>query len=271
MDKINNSVKAFLRKTFPPGVVLLFCGLFLAPGTSVTQRAAGNDDRHVLLEETDVRARRAGFDVSPKNLTPQPVQIKTPEGIMVEIASEGGFTANPAGSNLFGLLQGEVYRFKFTRLPYAEGRELYPTVELLSTLTPPRGYETDFPIPIELTEEDIRMALDGNLVTRVVYLEPPHNAIPVDSTVDQGEISSEAPSSINPVALAKSRGRVMAILRLGSRIPDTKTDLSGFCFGYPAVTFPAPSDKPRGYMLGYPIPAEPTDLSDPTQTELTLP
>ena len=267
MNKIDKTEKMFLRTSFPPGGILLFCAFLLASTAEVAYLAAADDDRHVLIEETDVRARREGFDVSPKNPVPQPVEIKTPEGVLVEIAAESGFTANPAGTNLFGLYQGEVYRFKFSRLPYAEGRELYPTLELLSTLTPPRGYETDFPIPVQLTEEDIRMALDGNLVTRVVYLEPPHNAIPVDSTVKQGEISSEAPSSINPVALAKSRGRVMAILRLGSRIPDTKTDLAAFCYGYPAVTFPKRSNEPRGYMLGYPIPADPNDQADPTQTE----
>ncbi len=267
MNKTDKPDKKF-SEVFPSiRGILLFCGLLLMLAVSAAPPSWGDDAPHVLLEETDVRARRAGFDIGPKNLLPQPVQIETPEGVLGEIASETGFTANSSSPNFFGLLQGEVYRFKFTHLPYAEGRELYPTLELLSTLTPPRGYETDFPIPVELTGEDIRMALDGNLVTRVIYLEPPHNAIPVDSTVKQGEISSEAPPSINPVALAKSRGRVMAILRLGSRIPDADTDMRSFCFGYPAFTFPERPNTPRGYMLGYPIPAEPADSSAPTQTE----
>ena len=267
MNNIAKLGKGFQRNILSPMGIFLFLMFLLSPPTAVTPRAEGKNDGHVLIEETDVRARRAGFDVGPKNLSPQPVLLRTPDGVLVEIATEDGFTANRSGTNLFGLLQGEVYRFKFTHLPYAEGRELYPTLELLSTLTPPRGYETDFPILAELTEEDIRMALDGNLVTRVIYLEPPHNAIPVDSTVKEGEISSEAPASINPVALAKSRGRVMAILRIGSRIPDTQTDPAAFCFGYPAVTFPDRPSKPRGYMLGYPIPPEPRDHDDPTQTE----
>ena len=267
MNNIGKSGGGFRKKFLSPSGILLFCALLLAPPAAVAPHAPGEDGRHVLIEETDVRARRAGFDIGSKNLAPQPVLLKTPEGVLVEIATESGFTASRSGANLFGLLQGEVYRFKFTHLPYAEGRELYPTLELLSTLTPPRGYETDFPIPVELTEEDIRMALDGNLVTRVVYLEPPHNAIPVDSTVLEGEISSEAPASVNPVALAKSRGRAMAILRIGSRIPDTQTDPSAFCFGYPAVTFPERPNKPRGYMLGYPIPSEPGERADRVQTE----
>jgi hypothetical protein len=214
-----------------------------------------------------VRARRDGFDIGPKNPRPQLISFNVPEGGIVEIATESGFTPNEAVPNIFGLLQGEVYRFKITDLPYTRGGVLYPTLELLSTLTPPPGREADFPVPIELDREDIRLALAGNLITRVVYLEPPHNAIPVDSTAKQGEILSEAPVSIDPVTFAESRGRVIAILRVGSRVPDQQTDLSAFCFGYPGVTFPEKPSKPLGRPLNSPLPEHMEKEPKPEQVE----
>ncbi len=267
MDKTDNLRKEVSGALRQKRGVLLFCALLLLSAAGFTPCAAAMDERHVVIEQNDVRARRPGYDIGPKNLRQQPVFVRVPEGVLVEIASETGFMANSAVPNLFGLLQGEVYRFKLSHLPYAEGRELYPTLELLSTLTPPSGYETDFPIPIELSEEDIRMALEGNLVTRVVYLEPPHNAIPVDSTVRQGEILSEAPASADPVSFAKSRGRVMAILRLGSRIPDPQADLSAFCFGYPAAAFPEKPSRPLGYPLNGPRPDGPAPETDSVRKE----
>ena len=242
------------------GVFLLFLPFFLTAYSP--PRLAGQEDRHILIEQTDPLARRPGFDIAPKNLPPQPILFTLPEGTLLEVAVPSGFLSNENGTNLFGLQQGEIYRFKITHLPYAEGRELYPTLELISRLTPPAGHETEFPIPVELSEEDIRLALDGNLVTRVVYLEPPRHAIPVDTTVKQGELLTETPNSINPVAFAESRGRVMAILRVGSRIPDTQTDLAKFCFGYPPVTFPKKPENPLGYPIGYPLPENPESESE---------
>ena len=156
------------------GVFLLFLPFFLTAYSP--PRLAGQEDRHILIEQTDPLARRPGFDIAPKNLPPQPILFTLPEGTLLEVAVPSGFLSNENGTNLFGLQQGEIYRFKITHLPYAEGRELYPTLELISRLTPPAGHETEFPIPVELSEEDIRLALDGHLVTRVVYLEPPRRS-----------------------------------------------------------------------------------------------
>ena len=53
-------------KVFSRGI-FLFCGLLLALADAA-ERSAGNNSRHALLEETGVRARRAEFDISSKNI-----------------------------------------------------------------------------------------------------------------------------------------------------------------------------------------------------------
>ena len=44
------------------------------------------------------------------------------------------------------------------------------------------GKEYVFPIPVQLTEVELNIALSGKLVTRVIYLENPRNALPIRET-----------------------------------------------------------------------------------------
>ena len=83
-----------------------------------------------------------------------------------------------------GLLVGSVYRFKMTRIPGYEGAELYPTIEVIDRTYPPPGLATKYPIEVYLDDDDIQAALDGQMVTRVVYLEDPQTASPLPQTQD---------------------------------------------------------------------------------------
>lgn len=204
------------------------------------QQGRQGSDRHIVIERSDPIARRAGFNALPnQNKTFQTVKFILPKKAVVQVAGPAGFAANPNAPGLFGLRQGDIYRFKVTSIPYAPGRVLYPTLEIIGALTPPPGHETEFPIPVDLPQEDLDSALAGSLVTRVVYLEPTHNAIPADSTNPGGGLFAEAPPMVDPVAFAESNGRVMAILRIGSRIPgeEFKPD-SPFYFGLPPWILP---------------------------------
>ncbi len=123
-----------------------------------------------------------------------------------------------APDGLVGLLVGSTYRFRIENIPYNEGRELYPTIRLLGRLNPPPGKETEFPIVVDLTQEDLELALAGKFVTRVVYLESPTSASPVRS--DENRISQDVPQGSDPLAVAETLGRPIAVVRIGSRIPD---------------------------------------------------
>jgi len=76
------------------------------------------------------------------------------------------------------MLIGAVYRMRVTNIRLAEGAEVFPTVEVVDRLYTPVGQERRFAIPIDITEEDLKLAIDGKFVTRVIYLENPRNALP---------------------------------------------------------------------------------------------
>lgn len=165
----------------------------------------------------------------------QPIQINVPEGVEVGVAVEGDYLVEQTRP-VFGFLPGNVYRLRLTNIPLRDGQELYPTLEPVNRLYPPEGLEFDFPVMIDLTKEDIDLALAGHLVTRFVYLERPDGAIPIDSSEASGKITLDIRDEADPIAIAESRGIIMAVIRMGSRIPtEAPNSASPFFFGLPPV------------------------------------
>jgi hypothetical protein len=148
----------------------------------------------------------------------QPVQFLGPDGLGVSVAIDGSFSEPLPSPLTVGLLVGPVYRFRVTDIPGSEGREVFPTVELVDRLYPPAGAEARFPIPLELTAEDLRLALAGHFVTRVVYLEDPNRAVPAASDPNHPGWYDAGPGA-NPLVEADRLGRPVAIVRLGGRLP----------------------------------------------------
>ncbi|MCL2303823.1 MAG: hypothetical protein FWC43_00605 [Planctomycetaceae bacterium] len=161
----------------------------------------------------------------------QPVQIRLPKGDLAEASASfavGTTFVDPIGpEGVVGLLVGPTYRFRVNSIPYNEGRELFPTIRLLGRLNPPSGKELEFPIIVELTQEDLELALAGKFVTRVVYLESPTTALP--ARLDENRLSHDVAPGADPLAVAETLGRPIAVIRIGSRIPDTTV-----FFGSPA-------------------------------------
>jgi hypothetical protein len=164
----------------------------------------------------------------------QPVEIRVPTGAQVAAAAESGFGTGRKDQILVGLQVGTLYRLQVTQVPEHPGLEVFPTVEIIDRLYPPNGQALRFPIPIELTLEELKLAADGHFVTRVIYLENPQAALPVaDQEHHQRWI--EARSGEDPLIMADHLGRPMAILRLGGRLPvDGHSDLA-FLYGAPPV------------------------------------
>ncbi len=167
----------------------------------------------------------------------QPVEIRAPRGAQISMAVNGAFDAPQATPLRIGLLIAPVYRLKVSNLPGRGGEEVFPTIELIDRIYPPRGQERRFPVPIELTEEDLRLALEGKYVTRVIYLEDPDLALPVAQQANQQEWFDAGPG-VNPVEEADRWGRPLAILRIGGRVPDDRRgpDMT-FLGGCPPFTF----------------------------------
>ena len=176
-----------------------------------------------------------GFPSEPVRGYFQPVSIQTPEGTSLAGVVGGQFSERLPSPLQVGLLIGCDYRFRITGISYNPGRELFPTVTLLARTYPPPGQELDFPIIINLTHEDLELALAGRYVTRVVYLENPNSVLPV-STGNGKHLSHDIPSG-DPIAAAATQGLPVAIVRIGGRVP-SQNATSGllppeFCFGSP--------------------------------------
>jgi len=156
--------------------------------------------------------------------------------VRVELVGQGGqvgvYTGPDAPPALLpapavvALRVGSTYRLKISDMADFPGVELYPTVEMLDCLHPPRGREVEFAIPIVLTADEIASALDGRLVTKVIYLEQPDRAAPVRNTT--AARNRLAHPRENVLALADEAGRPMAIIRLGGRLPDAGAPGPGF-------------------------------------------
>lgn len=139
---------------------------------------------------------------------------------------------------------GGVYRFKISQLPDFPGVELYPTVELLDRLHPPRGRETEFPMPVEFTRDEIRLALEGRLITKVLYLEQPNRAAPARNA--QADRTLIVGPTENALALADREGRPMAIVRLGGRVPFEGAADPGFYGNGAPIRFEEIAPTPAG-------------------------
>jgi hypothetical protein len=183
----------------------------------------------------------------------QPVEIKAPPGVLISLAAGPGFDAGQAAPRRAGFSIGSVYRLRVTNIPRAEGLEVFPTIEVIDRLYAPAGQEVRFAIPVELTQEDLEIAIGGRFVTRVIYLEDPHRALPVLSD-SSGQMWFDVGPNRDPLAVADGLGRPVAILRMGGRLPDAGPD-PGFFFGSPPwVAYPP---RPVAAMPAKAVPAKP--------------
>jgi hypothetical protein len=163
----------------------------------------------------------------------QPVAIQGPEGLKVALARDGFFLDNIDAPVTTAMMVGATYRFRIANIPFKPGVELFPTVEIIDRLHAPAGREHRFPIPVEITREDVELALRGALVTRVIYLEDSEIAAPVSYPAGQRPSVTVAAHE-NALQRADQMGRPVAILRIGSRVPSAGAfDMNGFLYGCP--------------------------------------
>ena len=172
----------------------------------------------------------------------QPVEIRVPQGTRIAPAAASGFLEGRQDRLLVGLPIGPVYRFKVTEIPEQPGLELFPSIELVDRLYPPAGQALKFPVPIELTQEELLLAAEGRFITRVIYLEDPQLA-PAIARDGEEQPWIEARPGDDPLVMADHLGRPMAILRLGGRVPGNNQVNPAFLYGAPpAVVYDRPEN-----------------------------
>jgi hypothetical protein len=175
----------------------------------------------------------------------QPVEVRAPAGVEVSLVEAGDFEQPQPAPRLVGLLIGGVYRLRVTGIRGSEGMEVYPTIEIIDRTYAPEREAWRFPIPVEMTQEDLELALEGKFVTRVIYLEDPDQAVP--AVQDPNSLGGfDVPPGTNVLEIADRMGRPVAILRLGGRLPDLSQGLDQAFIGpeIPWIRFhkpPAPA------------------------------
>lgn len=171
----------------------------------------------------------------------QPVRIVGPTGSKLEYLKDGQFVGTDKSKASFGMQIGPVYRIKVTDIPEHKGKVVYPSVEVLNRLYPPEGLANDFPIQVVIELDDLRQALNGNLVTKVIYLEDPETALPHRHREDM-QPYFDVGGGEDPLRAAEKMGRPMAILRIGSRVPVASDAQQQFDFHAPGLK-PLPDPK----------------------------
>lgn len=246
-------------RSFPFGKTLVaLAALTLSPFVASLDAQSTNPSFARPAHPTGQLARQRVIGGALKKT--QPVEWKLPKGVRVAVAQPGEYWEAPEKTNLFGLQLGSVYRFRIDQIPAYPDVELYPTVELLGVLNPPAGRQWDFPVEFEIPAEDLALAARGSFVTRVVFVENSANAMNVDASESNRELVLDVPQTVDPVVAASTRGRPLAIIRIGARAPlaDPAQD-DPFFFGLPPVEFK-------------PVSAEISAVVEPQESEdLTLP
>ncbi len=174
----------------------------------------------------------------------QPVEIIAPRGALVGMAIEGAFEPGQPTPRAAALMISPVYRLKVTQIEDYPGLEVFPTIELINRIYPPPGMEASFPIPVQLTKEELLMAAQGQMVTRVIYLEDPDQALPVAERPGE-QHWFEVGLGHDPLQVADALGKPVAILRIGGRVPDRAGPDQQFLFGSPPFI---PLGRIEGHM-----------------------
>ncbi len=217
----------------------------IAPSLVSAQSPRLVEGRYQPLDRRVPPGETSAWLAATRSLTPgyvQPVRLELPAGSTASVFSGTRGTETPLGNPAqTGLVVGNVYRFRVTNLPDAPGAELYPTIELVGHLHPPTELKHDFPVRVPLEIDEIRLALAGRLLTKVVYLEQPQLA----STLAEGdevEVNEVSPR-VNVLHEADRRGRPVAILRIGGRVPTAETRTLDFVGTPPPVSASQPTKR----------------------------
>jgi hypothetical protein len=164
----------------------------------------------------------------------QPVQISGPHGVLLGLPEQGEWSQMSDGAVNAGMLIGRPYRIKVTGMELHPDRECFPTIEVIDRTYPPAGMERRFPIQVVLNTDDLDLAMRGMLVTRVVYIEDPGQALP-GAQLPGDQLWFDAGPGANPLLEADRLGRPVAIVRIGGRVPNAAGGPDWeFMYGCPA-------------------------------------
>ncbi len=175
----------------------------------------------------------------------QPVRVELPSSGQVSVYSA---TVDPLATieapAQFSVNAGHIYRLRVTDMPEFPDVEVYPSIEILDRLHPPAGQEANYPIPIVLSAADLKEAIDGRMVTRVIYLEDPKFASQLD------RLRAEVPQTIAPTDNALQEAG-----KLGRPGDCANRWSSAFWLRHAHIVSSAPAERSTSELLFRRVPA----------------
>ncbi len=169
----------------------------------------------------------------------QPIRVELPSTGRVTWFAGSRDEAKEAAQVRLAVSQS--YRLRLSDMPEFPGIELFPSVEVLDRLHPPSGQSDAFPLPIAFNIEEIEAAVEGRMVTKVIYLEQPQLALPFELTSDTAVRTVNA--RLNLIHEADKAGRPLALIRIGGRLP-APHETQGPFFGSGAPILTSSARKP---------------------------
>ncbi len=187
----------------------------------------------------------------------QIVRFQGPPGVNVEVLGpppEAVPIGDGHGLATFGLRVGVGYQLRLSNLPDRPGVAIYPYIELVGHLHRPPGVDpARFPIRVQFTTDDFDDVIArSRLVTQVVYLEDPNQALPLHLPKDEIPLVSLSPVE-PPIKVAAALGRIMAIVRIGTRAPGPE-DLTGATIFCGSGSLPLPTGLRPGDHCPFLVP-----------------
>jgi hypothetical protein len=110
------------------------------------------------------------------------------------------------------LTPGAVYRLRLAGIPRRPGLTVYPTLEVPPVDRQAVAFLAHAYVPVSFTDEDLDRAAAGDFVVRVLYLPQGERVRDPDGPAVAPVSRKEA---ADPIAEARRRGHVVAVLRLG--------------------------------------------------------
>lgn len=165
---------------------------------------------------------RAAGQPCPPMGPPAPVlamKVLLPEGATINPLPGVRGSASYASGSTFGFRPGYSYPL---RIDLGKDQTIYPVLEVRGSIVPRPGMKyMEIAAPLLITKDDIAKVLVGGYVVKVIYLEDPTKAVPISATPEQPiELTSE--SSEYALDEAMANGRIVALLRIGDRVPDAE-------------------------------------------------
>ena len=167
----------------------------------------------------------------PHVIIPQDVQVislQGPEGVLKTLLGPEpfpglGVKTSPQGHLIAGMKVGSTSIVQFTSPQGRIGKNIFASIEVYGHLHRPSDIDPlKYPIRVTLSDQDIELILDqGRMITRVIYLEDPKMAIPYQVSPDRLP-TTELGVAEDPFRVARALGRIMAVVRFGTREPNAE-------------------------------------------------